>query len=334
MTATTDLSRSLLLNGLRDVVMDTTAVVDDETRHRLERSLHDATDRGERGAFVTALHDLEAGGPGRVEEQTHSALRETVDSVMANLASSDARFTVRHESGVDLPPRTVALYNFWQTRDPTAFESASYPGTVMDRVRTGASAAAEGAYEDAVASFDRAVDDAPGGDEAVDTRVLAGLAAHWSGADALALDYVEEALHLDSRSWPATLLGSVVRGESSSRFREGSLAVRAYLRVRARVPTGARLRARLGRGPAGEADWGPWSTELDCLPMDRLGTHIRVALELSGPITGLPTLDAYYFAIGTIEPRRVVPCTVDHVLFDGPLTGDVTEELRLERATE
>lgn len=333
MTAATDRSRSVLLNGLRDVVMGTTAVADADTRHRLEQSLHEATTSDQRGDFVTALHHLEAADDGVVDDETHATLRETVDSVIDHLASSNSRLTVRHEAGEAIPPRTVALYNFWRTRDVAAFEAVSYPVEVMRPVEDGVTAVDEQSFVDARRSFERAIDAAEG-DVAVDTRVLASLAAHWAGDDARALDYVEEALQFESGHRIAVLLGSILSGSSSDRYRDGRLAVTAYLRTRARVPAGGSVRVRVGLGGPGDTEWGEWSTELDCLPIECLGSHTRVAFELTGPIDAFPSLDTYYLALGTIEPERSIPRTVDHVLLDGPVTGDAAESLTIGPARE
>lgn len=342
---TSDVSRTLLLNALRDVVLGTNAVVDGESRHRLERSFHDATSSGERGAFVTALHEVEESADESVDDDTHRTLRSTVDDVLEQLDAADASFTVHHESGTDIAPRDVALYNFWQTRDPDELERLECSPAVRDPVQTGATAIAEsasdadasgmdavgdGVLEDALAAFDRAVEASETTDEAVATRVLAALAAHWSADDALAMDYLEEALQLESDAWPATMLASVVDDASSQAYRDGSLAVRAYLRVRARVPAGASFDVRIGRGEQGETDWEPVTTSLDCVPIRRLATHLRASFELTGPATRLPALDAYYVALGTVEPASEAPRTTDHILFDGPITADASEELHID----
>ena len=327
---TSDVSRTLLLNGLRDVVLGTNTVVEGENRHRLERSFHDATSSGERGAFVTALHDIEESESGAVDDSTHEILQTTVDGVLDYLDSSDTTLTVHHESGTDIHPRDVALYNFWQTRDPTELDLLSCSDAVRDAVETGAAAVASQSYDDAITSFERAVDASSSTDEAVASRVLAGLAAHWAADDGLAMDYVEEALHLESDAWPAAMLASVVDDPMSHVYRDGSLAMQAYLRVRARVPDEASLTVRLGRGEPGETEWSDAASSLDCIPMRRLAPHVRASFELTGPATNLPVIHAYYFALGTVEPESAVPRTTDRLLFDGPLTENATEELSFD----
>lgn len=331
---TSDVSRTLLLNALRDVVLGTNAVVDGESRHRLERSFHAATSSDERGAFVTALHDVEESADEPVDDDTHRTLRATVDGVLDHLEAADAAFTVHHESGTDVDPRDVALYNFWQTGDPDELDRLTCSPPVRDALETGGTAVADGAFEDALPAFDRGVDASDTTDEAVATRVLAGLAAHWSADDDLAMDYLEEALQLESDAWPATMLASVVDDPSSQAYRDGSLAVQAYLRVRARVPDGAALDVRLGRRERGETEWEPVATSLDCVPIRRLSTHVRAGFELTGPATRLPALDAYYVALGTVEPESEIPRTTDHIFFDGPLTADANEGLRIVPSTD
>lgn len=325
-----DVSRTLLLNGLRDVVLGTNTVVEGETRHRLERSFHDATSSGERGAFVTALHAIEEAETDTVDDTTHEILQTTVDGVINHLDSSDTTLTAHHESGTDIPPRDVALYNFWQTRNPSELDRLSCSRPTQDAIETGASAAANGAFRDAIAAFDRGVDASSSTDEAVASRVLAALAAHWAADDDRAMDYAEEALQLQSDAWPATMVAAVVDDPMSHAYREGSLAVQAYLRVRARVPDDASLSVRLGRGEQGETVWKDAAESLDCVPMRRLAPHVRASFELTGPAARLPILDAYYFALGTVEPESEVPRTTDYILFDGPLTGNATEELYID----
>lgn len=326
---TSDVSRTLLLNALRDVVLGTNAVVQGESRHRLERSFHAATTSGERGAFVTALHEVEESADDPVDNDTHRTLRGIVDDVLDHLESADASFTVHHESGTDIAPRDVALYNFWQTRDPNELDRLDCSMAVREALESGATAASDGLYHQSIEAFDRAIDASDTTDEAVASRVLAGLAAHWSADDALAMDYLEEALQLESDAWPATMLASVVDDASSQAYRDGSLAVQAYLRVRARVPEGASLDVHIGRGEQGESDWESVTTSLDCVPIRRLSTHLRAAFELTGPATRLPALDAYYVALGTVEPASEAPRTTDHLLLDGPITEDANEELRI-----
>ena len=330
---TGDVSRTLLLNALRDVVLGTNAVVDRESRHRLERSFHAATSSGERGAFVTALHEAEAAADEPVDDDTHRTLRSTVDDVLAYLDADDATFVVHHEAGADVDPRDVALYNFWQTRAPGELDRLQCSPAVRSAIETGATAASDGLYGDAIEAFDRAIDASDTADEVVATRVLAGQAAHWAADDDLAMDYLEEALQLASDAWPATMLASVVDGPSSDAHRDGSLAIQAYLRVRARVPDDASLDVRLGRGEQGETEWESVTTPLDCVPLSRLSTHVRVAFELAGPATRLPALDAYYVALGTVEPASEVARTVDRILLDGPLTADASEQLRIVPST-
>lgn len=350
---TSDVSRTLLLNALRDVVLGTNAVVHGESRHRLERSFHAATSSGERGAFVTALHEVEEAAEEPVDDDTHRTLRGIVDDVLEHLDAADASFTVHHESGTEIAPRDVALYNFWQTRDPLELDRLECSPAVREALETGATAVADdasgertpggdafgsdwsgdAAFEDALVAFDRAVDASETTDEAVAARLLAALAAHWSADDALAMDYLEEALQLESDAWPATMLASVVDDASSQAYRDGSLAVQAYLRVRARVPEGSTLDVRIGRGERGETDWESVTTSLDCVPIRRLSTHLRAAFELTGPATRLPALDAYYVALGTVEPASEVPRTTDHILLDGPITEDANEELHVDTSS-
>ncbi|WP_137285047.1 hypothetical protein [Halorussus salinisoli] len=330
-TASPEVARSLILNGLRDVVYDTDLTVESDSRRELESAFYEGTESVDRGNFVTALSELEEAAPeDTLDQDTHRTLQEVVDDVLAQLQDSNTHLSVTHETGVELPEQDVALYNFAHSRDYESVASLAFSDSVADEVHHGAEHATNNAFERATDAFERAVDMSETTEEVVATRVLAAWAAHWSGDDERALDYAEEAKHFKMSSWSIEMVRSAASDASSDAFRRGSLEIAAYLRARVSIPENANLRVRVGRGEINSTEWGTWSREFECLPVKPLDSHVRVQFELTGPVQFLPVLHTYYCALGTIEPRSAVPRTTDTILFDGPVTADASELLELD----
>lgn len=327
-----DLARSLVLNGLQDVVRNTDDVVDtEESLHRLEAAFDRGTAKSERGDFVTALHELEVAGPdGSVGDETHRTLQQGVDAVLSELAAEDARLRVVHETGASLSAREVALYNFVHERTPEPLERLTQSSAVRAEVLDGARYVENKAYNDAVEAFERAVDASEAVDECLATRVLAAWASHWAGDDDRALDYVDEAAYVERDSWALEMVETVVTDASIDAYRAGTLAMSAYVRARANVPDESSLRVRVGRGEVGSVEWDDWSDHLECVMVGQLDSSLRMQLELEGPVGALPDLQAYYATLGTVEPASAVPRTVEHILFDGPVTGEADETLYVD----
>ena len=316
--------RTVLLNALRDATGDAADVVDDErSRDVLTDAYRAATTDAERRDFERALGQAGAGDalPG-----AEATLEAVTDAVARELLGEGVALELTHEAGATLAVRDVALYRFARTREPAALETLSLSPAVAEAVDAGAARVAEGAHDQARTEFRAAVEAADTREEHVSARVLAAWACHWAGDDEAALPLVTEALERDPDAWPARMVGTAADHESPTLFRSGRLAVRAYLRVRAAVPDDGRIEARVR--PEGE-DWTRLSGSLDCLTVPELAPELDVALKLRGPLDGLPTMHAYYLAVGVVDESDEVPRNALVQPLKGPETADATETVRL-----
>lgn len=318
--------RTAVSNALRAIVDRTDGVLEDErSRETVAATYRAVTDDERRRDFERALSQTDdgAGPPG-----TQVALASVVDEVYRRLRDDDVRLRTSHETSVTLRPRDVALYRFSRTRDPTELDALDVSPAVADRLEAGADATANESFDAAREAFRAATDRAETVDEHVVAHVLAGWAAHWAGADDDALPHVTTALERDESAWPARMVGTVADHDSPSSFRDGRLAVRAYLRVQADVPESSTLRTAV-RGR--DDEWETLSGPLGCLLLPDLETRMDVRLRRAGPLDEFPSLHAYYLAVGVVEPDDADPKNVLHQPLQGPETTASTDTVRFSR---
>ncbi len=327
-----DLGQTLVLNGLRDLIEDTEHVLGSaDSRTILEDAFESATTPEQRSRFESAL-------PSAAEERPDETATETietvVEAVVAELLDRDVTARLEHRTQVSLASRDVAVYNFARSGDVSALDRIDAEATVVASLQDGARSLLDGQFDEAVQQFEAAIDEGGTSDGAIAARVLAGLAQHRAGRDERAQDYVEEALHLDTGTWSATMVGMAAGADAPDLFRDGTQRVGAYFRARIERPetTGISASIRTGDTPEAltEAAWD----ELDGSPryyeVDRLDQEVAIRLELSGSLDALPVIHAYYLTLGVIDVANETPRTAEHLFLTGPEQAPTSETVFFE----
>lgn len=315
------LSRTLVLNALRDVAGGQAVLADAESRELVADAFEAAAHEAERHRFRERV----AGAEGHLDEETGDFADAIAGSVLEELADRGTEATLVHEASLSVPVREAAVYAFMTSRDPAALADLSLPAAVRERVDEGATALADGDPEAAADAFERAVDESGAGDGGVATRVLAAFAHHLAGADPAAMHLVEETLHLDTRVWTAKLVGYAADHRYPEKFREGKLGSRVFFRWTTEVPADATVTVSVG--PAGgEAE--PLTGRDECMPLPRLWPETTVRVEVTGELPDLPTIESYYVATGVVDLEVFEVRSVENVLLSGPETADADERVR------
>lgn len=324
-----DEARTLVLNGLADVAGAGPSVHhDDEDREFLRSVYADATTAAERDAFETAVGtvdraaDAASGEPGGPDEQ----LLSVVDAVLEDLDARDVGLVVEHAARGSFSPRDAALYTYVTTGDGAALDDLALPDDVRAAVDAGVEHADAGEFEAAAEAFERGREGAP-----VTARVLAAWAHHRAGADSRAVDAVREALREDADAWSARAVGLAADHASPGRFRDGDLAALVYVRARVETPGDSRVEIRVDDAATGERLDRAEEGDRSCRPVRRLPPEVTLRVTSRGTPAAMPSVHAYYVALGAVETAGMVPKTVEHTLLDGPVTADATETLRYAR---
>jgi tetratricopeptide (TPR) repeat protein len=285
-------------------------------------------DDDQRRDFERALTEVDGKTP---QPEPEAILQTAVDAVYRRLREDGVTLQFTHVTGVDMDTHDLALYSFLRTEDPTVLEGLDVSSSVADDLQTGADALASGAVEDARAAFEDAIEVAETPDEHVSARVLTAWATSRAGEHDAALPLVTEALERDPATWPARVVGTVADHESPSLFRDGTIAVRPYFRIRADVPDGSDIGAAVR--PRGDEEWVPLRGPLGCLriPDSSIRPSLDIRLRLSGSLDDFPTLQAYYLAIGLVDEANDVPRNVLYQPLQGPETTDARETIQFER---
>jgi hypothetical protein len=267
------------------------------------------------------------GGDPRSDEETAEVLASVARDVLEDLAIRDTTVTLTHRAPLSVPSREAYLYTFMTTHDPAVLTSLSLPDPVRACVETGAETLIDDDPETAAARFEDAIHAAGSGDGIVTTRVLAAYAYHVAGEDAAAIDYIEEALHLETRAWSAKLVGYAADAHRPEKFRRGKLGARVYVRWTTNVSnTGA---VSVSIGPAG-GEFESLSGRDECMPVEHLWPDSRVEVRLAGDLSDLPTVQTYYVAVGVVDLEVYEARSVEQVLLSGPAAAGATERLRFE----
>lgn len=328
-----DAAHPIVMNAIVDVVADQQSVLANEASREVVWDAYRATttdtDRRDVEAAVAAIKTH--GDDVDVSGDQGDVLVTVTDAVLDELAAQDVRATVEHVAPVSLPARDAYLSSFTATRDPAAVAGLSLPETVGDAVESGCRAVADGAFDRATSYFERAVDASAGVDGPVATRVLAAWANHRHGDDNRAIDFVEEALHLDTGAWSAKAVGLAAGHRRPEKFRRGKLGARVFLRQSVEVPPEAAVTAAAGVAGDGGVEWIELSGTDECMPIDRLGPETRIRLTLEGPVASFPTMLGYYVALGVVDLEVHEARSVERVLFGGPDAEGVTETVQFHQ---
>lgn len=325
--ASKGLSRTLVLNGLRDLVGGQQVLVDDASRVVLEAAFESALHTAERDKFRRELED--ATDLDGIDAEVQRFLRTCADDVLSELVERGTQGTLLHDARLSVPARDAAVYSFMVGRDPTVLEGLDVGDDVRAHLEEGATAVASGEFDRGVEAFDDAVTASAGGDGAVASRVLAGYACHCAGRDDAAIDYVEETLHLDTRTWSAKLVGYAADHRYPQKFRDGKLGTRVFFRWSAGVPAVGDVDVSVG--PAdGSEEFVPLAGSEQCHPIDRLWSETTLRVSLSGELPRIPSVESYYVATGVADLEVHEVRSVEEVLLSGPFATDPVERIRFE----
>lgn len=321
--ASEGLSRTLVLNGLRDVVGEADVLADEQSRETLSDAFEDALHVAERDRFATAVVDALSE---ELDDETDRFLQTCADDVLQELIDREVTATLTHDVRLSVPPHEAAVYSFMVSRAPEALADITLADAVRERVDAGAEAIAAGEFEQAVEAFDDAVTESGGGDGSLTTRVLAGYACHLAGRDDDAMHYVEETLHLDTGLRTAKLLGYAADHRYPEKFRSGKLGSRFFFRWSTGLPMVGEVTT--SAGPAG-GEITPLEGSEECLPLPALWPETTVRVEVSGTLPKIPSVESYYVATGVADLDVYEARTVEEVVLSGPMDADAEETLRL-----
>ncbi|WP_227378485.1 tetratricopeptide repeat protein [Haladaptatus halobius] len=316
-------TRTFVLNALKDIVGRGPSVITDDRSESLLREAYDRAIEPERQELFTRQLRYTNG-----DSAVNSTLLMTVvDEVLAELVNQSVSIHLNHTVSASFRKRETALYNFIVAHEPGELKNLTLGAKSASYVHDGARAIRANNFERATRNFERATEESGGDDGAVASRVLAAYANHLRGADAVAIDYVEEALHLDTRTWTAKAVGLAADHRFSNQFREGKLGIRVYLRWTADVPREGEMTATFG--PKG-GELTPLVGMGDCMPIDRLHPESELRLRLCGSPTRFPFLQSYYLALGVIDLEVCEPWSVERIFLDGPVTDGVSETIEFD----
>jgi hypothetical protein len=313
-----DRARTLVVNGLREVVGGDRVLLDADDSRRLRQRYETATTADQRADFERALSELGDG------DAVPPAVGDVVNAVIADLADAGDRLAVTHEATWQLERGSSALYAFFRTRNPEHLAGGGLPPGAIDAAERAASGeSAAGAA--ALAALPR---DATG-DAASLARLeaLTGLAHHWAGEDGRARSRLEAAHEAGGgRDWAILAIEQAVIHPSPAAFRSGRLAATAFLRWRATVPEGGRLDVSLN----GERVDGRPGAPL-CVPVDSLAKTPSLRIVARGPPRAVPSLDTYYLAVGVVDHGSEDGDRAPNVDRVRAVVGSVTDAERSER---
>lgn len=325
-----DPADTVVLNALVATVADDSSFLADEaTRDILEEVYHTVTGPTQRAAFHSAVTTvLSEDDP--TDAPVANCLREVTNAVRSELDAQNRTAVVTHRVPLDVHSREAHLYSYSTTRDATVLGRLDLPPDVQSLVERGGRLVDTDEREQAVDAFERAVTRSAGGRGSIATRVLAGLANHWHGDDGRALDVVEEALHLDTGTWTARLVGLAADHEYSGRFRDGELGARVFLRYRIDVPPGSDVLAQVGFSESPSGTWRDLEGGTECSPLEVLSPRTWIQFRLSGSLPAFPAVQGYYVALGVVDLDADTPLDVERILLSGPQTADSTDVLQIE----
>ena len=322
-TAAEQLSRTLVLNGLRDICGGPSVLADDASRDTLRTAFEAALHVAERDRFTEKLDEAAAE---ELDDEGERFIESTADDVLAELAENGVRATLQHDAVLTLPAYEAAVYSFMASHDPEMLSGLAVEGEVRARVDDGAAAVAEGAFDDAVQAFDDAVT-AASGDGSLAARVLAGYACHLAGRDDDAIDYVEETLHLDTGVHTAKLVGYAADHRYPEKFRDGKLGARLFFRWSTDLPEFGEVTVEAGRNTD---ELTPLSGSEECKPLSRVWPETSVRVTVSGDLPEVPSVASYYVATGVADLEVFEARSVEEILLSGPTDAAAEERLSLE----
>ncbi|MEF8800947.1 MAG: hypothetical protein V5A38_10130 [Halolamina sp.] len=322
--ASTQLSRTLVLNGLRDLSGGRRVLEDDASRETVRKAFEAALHVAERDRFRTEMENASTDG---LDEEGERFVERCADDVLAELVEDGVRATLVHEAVLTMPADEAAVYSFMVSHDPETLSGVPVDGEAREKLVHGAEAVADAEFDRAVDAFDDAVSASAGGDGSLATRVLAGYACHLAGRDSDAIHYVEETLHLDTGVHTAKLVGYAADHRYPEKFRSGKLGARLFFRWSTSLPEFGEVTVA-----AGPADGAPTPLEgsEECKPLPRLWPETTIQVRVSGDLPELPPVESYYVASGVADLEVYEARSVEEMLLSGPTDTEAEERLRFE----
>jgi hypothetical protein len=323
-TASTQLSRTLVLNGLRDLTGGRRVLEDDASRETVREAFEAALHVAERDRFREEMENASTDG---LDDEGERFVETCADDVLAELVDAGVRATLVHEAVLTIPAYEAAVYSFMVSHDPETLSGLPVDGAARERLRAGADAVADGAFDRAVEAFDDAVSVSAGDDGSLASRVLAGYACHLAGRDADAIHYVEETLHLDTGVHTAKLVGYAADHRYPEKFRSGKLGARLFFRWSTSLPAVGEV--TVSAGPA-DGEPTPLEGSEECNPLPRLWPETTIQVSVAGVLPELPTVESYYVASGVADLEVYEARSVEELLLSGPTDTEAEERLRFE----
>jgi len=322
--ASTALSRTLVLNGLRDLCGGRRVLADDGSRETLREAFESALHVAEQDRFGTEIENASTDG---LDEEAERFLESCAEDVLSVLVDEGVRATLVHDAVLSMPAYEAAVYSFMVSHDPETLSGVPVDGEARERLTAGAEAVADGAFDGAVEAFDDAVSATAGGDGSLATRVLAGYACHLAGRDSEAIDYVEETLHLDTGVHTAKLVGYAADHRYPEKFRSGKLGARFFFRWSTSLPDFGDV--TVSSGPA-DGEPTPLEGREECKPLPGLWPETTVRVSVSGELPELPSVESYYVASGVADLEVSEARSVEEMLLSGPADAEATERVGFE----
>lgn len=322
--ASTQLSRTLVLNGLRELTGGRRVLEDDASRETLREAFEAALHVAERDRFREEMENASTDG---LDEEGERFVETCADDVLGELVDDGVRATLVHEAVLTMPAYEAAVYSFMVSHDPETLSGLQVDGEARERLTVGAEAVAAAEFDRAVEAFDDAVSASAGDDGSLASRVLAGYACHLAGRDSDAIHYVEETLHLDTGVHTAKLVGYAADHRYPEKFRSGKLGARLFFRWSTSVPEIGEV--TVSAGPA-DGEPTPLEGSEECKPLPLLWPETTIRVSVSGDLPELPSVESYYVASGVADLEVYEARSVEEMLLSGPTDTEAEERLRFE----
>lgn len=322
--ASTQLSRTLVLNGLRDLSGGRRVLDDEASRETLQAAFESALHVAERDRFREEMENAPTDG---LDEEGERFVETCADDVLTELVDNGVRATLVHEAVLTIPTYEAAVYSFMVSHDPEALSRLQVDDEAREELVAGAEAVAAGEFDRAVDAFDAAVSASAGGDGSLASRVLAGYACHLAGRDSDAIHYVEETLHLDTSVHTAKLVGYAADHRYPEKFRSGKLGGRLFFRWSTSVPEMGQV--TVAAGPT-DGEPTPLEGSEKCKPLPSLWPETTIQVSVSGDLPELPSVESYYVASGVADLEVYEARNVEEMLLSGPADTEAEERLRFE----
>lgn len=322
--ASTQLSRTLVLNGLRDLCGGQHVLEDEASRETLQSAFEAVLHVAEQDRFRQEMENASSDG---LDEEGERFVESCADDVLTELVEDDVRATLIHDATLTMPASEAAVYSFMVSHDPETLSGVPVEGAARESLTTGAEAVADEEFDKAVEAFDDAVSESAGTDGSLVTRVLAGYACHLAGRDSDAIHYVEETLHLDTSVTTAKLVGYAADHRYPEKFRSGKLGARLFFRWSTSLPDFGEV--TVSAGPEGDEPT-PLAGSEECKPLPRIWPETTIRVSVAGDLPELPTVESYYVASGVADLEVFEARSVEEMLLSGPADADAEERVRFE----